>query len=101
MPKTKLVKYPFPDGSRRMTYRDRHYVLDGFAVPAEFYSPDYSKRVLDEGAADYRRTLYWNPDVRLNEMGEARISFYNNSRTTHMTVDAQGQTQDGTLLWCR
>ena len=101
MPKTKLVKYPFPDGSRRMTYRDRHYVLDGFAVPAEFYSPDYSKRVLDEGAADYRRTLYWNPDVRLNEMGEARISFYNNSRTTHMTVDAQGQTQDGALLWCR
>lgn len=57
--------------------------------------------VLVEGEADYRRTLYWNPDVRLNETGEARISFYNNSRTTHMTVDAHGQSQDGTLLWYR
>lgn len=48
-PKTKLVKYPFADGSRRMTYRDRRYVIDGYAAPAEFYSPDYSKRALAEG----------------------------------------------------
>ncbi len=103
-PKTKLVRYPFPDGSRRLTYRDRRYFLEGFAYPAEFYSPDYSKTELPikgVGESDYRRTLYWNPNLKLNEDGEAEVTFYNNSRTTQLSVDAEGQASDGTLLWNR
>ena len=98
-PKTKVVTYPFPDGSRRMTYRDRRYVIDGFAYPAQFYSPDYSKQVPSEDKKDYRRTLYWNPNLKLNEEGEAEVKFYNNCRTTQLSVDAEGQASDGTLLW--
>ena len=98
-PKSTLVMYPFPDGSRQLTYRDRRYVLDGFAYPAEFYSPDYSKQVPPEGQKDYRRTLYWNPDLKLDGNGEATITFYNNCRTAHLSVEAEGQATDGTLLW--
>ena len=101
-PKTKLVMYPYPDGSRRMTYRDRRYILNGFAYPAEFYSPDYSKQELPPKGAeetDYRRTLYWNPDVKIDESGEAIITFYNNCRQSQLSVDAEGQSSDGTLLW--
>ena len=98
-PKTKLVRYPYPDGSRRITYRDRRYFLPGFAYPAEFYSPDYSKQTPSEDKKDYRRTLYWNPNLKLNDEGEAEITFYNNSRTSVLSVDAEGQTSDGTLLW--
>ncbi|MBQ6192079.1 MAG: hypothetical protein IJK51_07260 [Bacteroidaceae bacterium] len=98
-PKTKLVQYPFPDGSRRLTYRDRRYVIPGFAYPAEFYSPDYSKQVPSEDKKDYRRTLYWNPNLKLNNEGEAEITFFNNSRITRLSVDAEGQASDGTLLW--
>ena len=98
-PKTKLVLYPFPDGSRRLTYRDRRYVLDGFAYPADFYSPDYSKHIPSEEQKDYRRTLYWNPNLKLDENGEVHVKFYNNSRTTHLSVEAEGQAKDGTLLW--
>ena len=100
-PKTKLVMYPFPDGSRYMTYRDRRYVLDGFAYPAEFYSPDYSNMEPPKEATDYRRTLYWNPNVKLDENGEAEIKFYNNCRTTQLSVEAEGQSSDGTLLWTK
>lgn len=98
-PKSTLVMYPFPDGSRQLTYRDRRYVLDGFAYPAAFYSPDYSNQVPSEVQKDYRRTLYWNPDLKLDRSGEATITFYNNSRTTHLSVEAEGQATDGTLLW--
>lgn len=98
-PKTKLVRYPYPDGSRRLTYRDRRYILNGFAYPAEFYSPDYSKQTPSEEKKDYRRTLYWNPNLKLNDDGEAEVSFYNNCRVTQLSVDAQGQAGDGTLLW--
>lgn len=103
-PKTKLVMYPFPDGSRRITYRDRRYILQGFAYPAQFYSPDYSKMELPlkgVGGSDYRRTLYWNPNLQLDKNGEANITFYNNSRQTTLSVEAEGQASDGSLLWAQ
>ena len=81
------------------TSDDRRTILQGFTEPAQFYSPDYSKQKLPEGQKDYRRTLYWNPDLKLDEKGEATITFYNNCRTTHLSVEAEGQATDGTLLW--
>ena len=89
----------FLDDARRTTYRDRFIILDGYSTSAEFYHPDYSKHRLPEGQKDYRRTLYWNPDLKLDGKGEATITFYNNSRTTHLSVEAEGQATDGTLLW--
>ena len=97
-PETRVAVYPIYDWGRRPIYRDRRYILPGFASPAEFYSPDYSKQTPPE-PTDYRRTLYWNPNLKLDENGEATITFYNNSRTTHLSVEAEGQATDGTLLW--
>ena len=99
LPVTTLVSYPYADQSERMYYRDRHYTLQGFAYPAEFYSPDYSRRELTDKPADYRRTLYWNPHIKLDSNGEAEVKFYNCSRQTEPSADAQGQSEDGTLLW--
>lgn len=99
LPETWLAVYPYYDGSKRVIYRDRRYIFSGFAEPADFYHPDYSQHKLPEGQKDYRRTLYWNPNLQLDEKGEARISFYNNSRTTKIVVEAEGQAADGTLLW--
>ena len=99
LPVTTLVSYPYADQSERMYYRDRHYTLQGFAYPAEFYSPDYSRRELTDKPNDYRRTLYWNPHIKLDSNGEAEVKFYNCSRQTEPSADAQGQSEDGTLLW--
>ena len=96
-----MAVYPFYDGGQRVIYRDRRYILDGFAAPAEFYSPDYSKQTLPEVPTDYRRTLYWNPNLKLDAEGRARVTLYNNSRTTQIEVEAAGQAADGTLLWNR
>ncbi|MBR6170206.1 MAG: carboxypeptidase-like regulatory domain-containing protein [Bacteroidaceae bacterium] len=97
-PETRVAVYPIYEWNRRPIYRDRRYILPGFASPAEFYSPDYSKQTPPE-PKDYRRTLYWNPDLKLDENGEATITFFNNSRTTHLSIEAEGQAADGTLLW--
>ena len=83
---------------QRVTYRDRRYILQGFAEPEAFYSPDYSRRPLPEGQADYRRTLYWNPNLMLDEQGHAQVSFYAGSKPATLAVEANGQTADGTLL---
>ena len=37
--------------------------------------------------------------MKLDDKGEAEIKFYNNSRQTTLSIEAEGQAQDGTLLW--
>ena len=101
LPETRLAIFFYDYEAPRVVYRDRRYILEGFAEPAEFYHPDYSRHKLPEGQKDYRRTLYWNPNLQLDENGEARVTFYNNSRTTTLSVEAEGQAADGTLLWSR
>ena len=61
----------------------------------------YTRQTLPEVPTDYRRTLYWNPNLKLDAEGRARVTLYNNSRTTQIQVEAAGQAADGTLLWNR
>ena len=63
----------------------------------EFYQPDYSTKPLPT-VKDYRRTLYWNPDLKLDNSGKAEFRFYGNGKQTHLTVTAEGLANDGTLL---
>jgi len=86
----------FESGKKmRPLYVGRHFRFQGYSCPAEFYSPDYSKMDLKNPPKDYRRTLYWNPDVRTDSQGRARIEFYNNSTARHLVVSAEGLTPDG------
>ena len=75
----------------------REYTLQGFNRPAEFYNPDYSKAALPK-VKDYRRTLYWNPDVTTDKNGQATISFYNNSVCKELDVSAEGISRQGEFL---
>ena len=89
----------FADESRRVTYRDRRYIIDGFAFTEDFYHPDYKLATPDpQTAADYRRTLYWNPDLPLDNEGKATVSFFTGNRAAVLHVEANGQAPDGTLL---
>ena len=87
----------YDESTERQTYRDRYIILSGFAECDAFYSPDYSNKPLPD-TKDYRRTLYWNPDIRLKPGEKKTITFYNNSKKTRLSVDAEGLGQDGTLL---
>ena len=89
--------HKYPNDAKRQTYRDRWILLDGFAVCDTFYSPDYSKQPLPE-VKDYRRTLYWNPNITLKPGETKTIRFYNNSKTTILSYEAEGITKDGKLL---
>ena len=89
----------FPDQTQRVVYRDRRYILDGFAYQEDFYHPNYQRHPPTEGHKDYRRTLYWNPDLKLDASGRAHVKLFNNSQTTQISIDAAGQTSDGALLY--
>ena len=91
-----LVRYiMMPGQSERYTYRDRRIDLTGIYLPAEYYRPDYSLRPLPEGQKDYRRTLYWDANARLDAEGRCSVTFYNNSTARAVRVSIAGITSDG------
>ncbi|QZU80985.1 hypothetical protein [Bacteroides thetaiotaomicron] len=66
----------------------RHTYIQGYNGPLEFYSPAYP-----DGAPlyteDSRRTLYWNPNVKTNEKGEAVIRCYNSDNSAPLIINVE------------
>ena len=92
---------PIPDDGRQVVYRDRHIFFLGFNEPAQFYQPDYGHRAVGDRPADYRRTLYWNPNAVTDAEGRFTATFYNNGKETRLKMTAAGITRDGRLLYTR
>jgi len=74
--------------------RDTKY--DGYAHVKEFYNPRYDKAMLPN-EKDYRRTIYWNPDVKTDKTGKATIGFFNNSTCKSINVSAETVTSNGII----
>ena len=68
--------------------------VDGYSSAYQFYSPEYPDGPV-LGETDYRRTLYWNPNVITDSEGKARVKFYNNSVTGQFSVSGAGITASG------
>ena len=72
----------------------RFTTVDGYSRPYSFYSPEYPNGPIP-GDVDYRRTLYWDPNVITDEDGNAQVEFYNSSITKHVEIEAAGITASG------
>jgi hypothetical protein len=84
-------------GSVNVKFAGNRMVIQGISCPDEYYSPDYSTIPLPKNK-DYRRTVYWNPNVTTDENGYAHIEFYNNSFSKQFVISAEGLTKDGTPI---
>ena len=74
----------------------RRTYFQGYNEPSTFEMNDYSVLPPME---DFRRTLYWNPDVTTDKDGKAVIEFYNNSTCREIQVSAEGITPDGRCIF--
>ncbi len=80
---------PLVNGVRNTTFA-------GYSYAKEFFSPQYDHyRVPSE--SDYRRTLYWNPDVKSDKTGHAQVDFYNNGTCKRMNISAETVTENGII----
>ena len=61
-----------------------------------FTSPDYST---DEKKSsripDFRNTLYWNPSVKPEKDGKARVEFWSSDQASDYVINVQGTGADG------
>ena len=74
----------------------RQTTFEGYSSKIEYYTPQYPNGPI-QGDADYRRTLYWNPDVKVSN-GRAEVEFYNNSYTKSLHISAEGITRNGEFI---
>ena len=87
--------YTHPVFSTESKKGRRRTFFQGFNVPSTFEMTDYS---IFPPMDDFRRTLYWNPDVRTDKDGRATIEFYNNSTCRKMYLSVEGMTAEGQCL---
>ena len=66
------------------------FILDGLDTPREFYSPRYEDLSKNSPAYDGRATLYWNPSVRTDSTGFAKVEFFTSDRKTALEVVVNG-----------
>ena len=79
-----------PDHALRLAYR----VVDPIS---SFVSPDYSSSdTRAKRVPDFRTTLYWNPSVKQDKEGKARIEFWTSDFSSDYEINVQGITPDGT-----
>ena len=72
-----------------------NFKLPGFHKVREFYSPNY---IIPQGAhekPDYRTTLFWEPNIELDENGKSSIRFHTGDNTGKYVVKIEGITNDG------
>ncbi len=78
-----------PGSSIRLTYR----VIDPVY---SFFSPDYSSIELKKSRIpDFRNTLYWNPSIKPDKEGKARVEFWTSDFVSDFEVNIQGITSQG------
>lgn len=68
----------------------------GYVKERSFYMPKY-ETAESKATNDYRTTVYWNPDVMLDESGNVSLDFYNADGTGKYKVVVEGQNALGTV----
>ena len=73
--------------------RSTHF--QGFNVPSTFEMEDYS---VIPPVEDFRRTIYWAPNIVTDKDGKAKVEFWNNSSCKEMHISCEGITAKGQIL---
>jgi hypothetical protein len=63
----------------------------------EFYSPKYGRSLEEDKIADYRSTIYWNPNLRTNNEGEVTFEYFNADKPGTYRMVIEGISSRGNL----
>ena len=77
-------------------YKD--ILLPGFSYNREFYVPAYDVPNEENIMPDKRTTIFWDPAIRTNNLGQAHIEFFNSDDARKLQVEIQGVTDYGDII---
>ncbi|GHE47532.1 carboxypeptidase-like regulatory domain-containing protein [Sphingobacterium griseoflavum] len=68
----------------------------GYVKERQFYAPKYETPD-SKNTNDYRTTVYWNPEVTLDDAGNVTLNFFNADGNGQYKVVVEGQDQAGSI----
>ncbi len=69
--------------------------FEGYYLAREFYMPNYEISPSNQGLPDIRPTLYWNPNVDIDQNGKATLGLFTAQKSSTYSIDIQGMTRNG------
>lgn len=87
-----------PQAVERPRWGIINYKHPGYYKTREFYVPKYDTDKSLKDKPDYRRILYWQPNVILSKEGKAKIEFFTSDESAKYRVEVEGMTLDGKVL---
>ncbi|GAB3904972.1 Plug domain-containing protein [Mucilaginibacter boryungensis] len=69
--------------------------IQGYYEARTFYKPIHNSTGFDSSKPDMRNTIHWEPMVKTDATGSAKVSFYNADPKTTVRVIVQGVTDTG------
>jgi hypothetical protein len=73
----------------------------GYYQAREFYSPRYDIPGTHHDQDDYRTTLFWDPEILIDENGKAKVSFFTSDKSSAFRVVIEGVTHTGIPVYTR
>ena len=68
-------------------------------LPIPFVSPDYQDESLrNSRLPDFRHTLYWNPEVKVETGKSVELSFYTSDLKGNFEVSIEGLNSEGKMV---
>lgn len=74
-----------------------NFTHPGYDYSKNFYEPKYPQKLTND-KPDNRTTLHWQPNVKLNDNGKAKVSFYTSAIPGEYRVELEGLTSEGTPI---
>lgn len=68
-----------------------------YKVIPKFYQPNYSNNTQVDVRSDFRKTIYWNPEIQTDKKGKATVSYYNSDEVTTFRAILEGNSATGQL----
>ena len=80
-------------------FNSRIVNLLGYQEPVTYYSPHYKPGDMPQSMVpDLRRTLYWNPYLRMGQGDDLQLSFFSADLPTTYAIRAEGLTSEGRIV---
>jgi hypothetical protein len=93
---TKMGKGEWENNWERTVHGRVTPTVTGFQEPRDFYSPKYALENIDDARPDNRPTLFWNPNVAV-ENGEAKIEFFTADNLARYHIFVEGISKTGKI----
>ena len=81
--------------TKKVDNDDPDQIIPSFYKARQFFSPNYAIEGFNQNGTDYRTTLYWNPNILIEDSNSPPLQFFSGDHTGDFLIRVEGLTRDG------